>query len=310
MKIIEPRVEAIIERDPLKKIEIAGRTCYKSESKIGANSAEKFVADIIKRKHESVTEHANFILRLEPWVMHSFLNTVRDLENNGVLVMQRVTKTIVSGNARMWRDLFRACEKYERTLPGCIRQLTINNPVLFPEFMSSKIFDECWSNEPILFLTNDDLSNDDRLIHACETFRIICDRGVSHEIVRHRRASFSQESTRYCNYGKEGFGGEITVIRPSTFAKTDSAYRIWKRACENAETAYFDLLNEGCTPQEARSVLQNSLKTEIVMTATLEVWQHFCRLRCPATAHPDMRVVANMLLTMLKQTYPVFFEDI
>lgn len=112
------------------------------------------------------------------------------------------------------------------------------------------------------------------------------------------------------NYGKEGFGGEITVIRPSTFAKTDSTYHIWKRSCEHAEVAYFDLLNEGCTPQEARSVLPNSLKTEVVMTADLREWRHFCRMRCPVAAHPDMRVVANMLLTLLKQTYPVFFEDI
>lgn len=115
-------------------------------------------------------------------------------------------------------------------------------------------------------------------------------------------------STKY--HGKEGFGGEITVIRPSTFAKTDSTYHIWKRSCENAEVAYFDLLNEGCTPQEARSVLPNSLKTEVVMTADLREWRHFCRMRCPVAAHPDMRVVANMLLTLLKQTYPVFFEDI
>lgn len=124
------------------------------------------------------------------------------------------------------------------------------------------------------------------------------------------QAAFCQESTRYCNYGKEGFGGEITVIRPSTFAKIDSTYHIWKRSCENAEVAYFDLLNEGCTPQEARSVLPNSLKTEVVMTADLREWRHFCRMRCPVAAHPDMRVVANMLLTLLKQTYPVFFEDI
>jgi len=112
------------------------------------------------------------------------------------------------------------------------------------------------------------------------------------------------------NYGKEGFGSEITVIRPSTFDKEDSTYRIWQRACKQAEVAYFDLLDEGCTPQEARSVLPNSLKTEVVMTADIREWRHFLKLRCPAAAHPDMRVVANMLLTLLKQTYPVFFEDI
>lgn len=104
--------------------------------------------------------------------------------------------------------------------------------------------------------------------------------------------------------------GHEAVIRPSTFAKTNSTYHIWKRSCEHAEVAYFDLLNEGCTPQEARSVLPNSLKTEVVMTADLREWRHFCRMRCPVAAHPDMRIVANMLLTLLKQTYPVFFEDI
>ena len=145
--------------------------------------------------------------------------------------------------------------------------------------------------------------------HGSLTVRFICDRGVSHEIVRHRLAAFCQESTRYCNYGKEGFGCEVTVIRPCTFADTDSPYRIWKRSCENAEVAYFDLLNEGYTPQEARSVLPNSLKTEVVMTADLREIRHFLKLRCTAAAHPDMRVVANLLLKECKTRYPVFFED-
>lgn len=146
--------------------------------------------------------------------------------------------------------------------------------------------------------------------HASLTVRITCDRGVSHEIVRHRLAAYCQESTRYCNYSKEGFSGEITVIKPMSFDCSDSPYRIWKRSCENAETAYFDLLNEGCTPQEARSVLPNSLKTEVVMTADMREWRHFIRLRCAPAAHPDMRVVAGLLYDLLKSTYPVFFEDI
>lgn len=146
--------------------------------------------------------------------------------------------------------------------------------------------------------------------HGSLTVRFICDRGVSHEIVRHRLAAYCQESTRYCSYDKNQFGSEITVIRPSTFDANTPVYRIWKRSCETAEVAYFDLLNEGCTPQEARSVLPNSLKTEVVMTADLREWRHFLKLRCVAAAHPDMRIVANMLLTNLKQNYPVFFEDI
>ena len=146
--------------------------------------------------------------------------------------------------------------------------------------------------------------------HASLTVRFTCDRGVSHEIVRHRLAAYCQESTRYCNYSKDGFGGEITVIKPMSFDCSDSPYRIWKRSCENAEVAYFDLLNEGCTPQEARSVLPNSLKTEVVMTADMREWRHFIRLRCAPAAHPDMRVVARLLYDLLKSTYPVFFEDI
>lgn len=146
--------------------------------------------------------------------------------------------------------------------------------------------------------------------HGSLTVRFICDRGVSHEIVRHRLAAYCQESTRYCSYDKNQFGSEITVIRPSTFDTNTPVYRIWKHSCENAEVAYFDLLNEGCTPQEARSVLPTSLKTEVVMTADLREIRHFLKLRCAMAAHPDMRVVANMLLTLLKQTYPVFFEDI
>lgn len=146
--------------------------------------------------------------------------------------------------------------------------------------------------------------------HGSLTVRFICDRGVSHEIVRHRLAAYCQESTRYCSYDKNQFGSEITVIRPSTFDVNTPVYRIWKRSCEHAEVAYFDLLNEGCTPQEARSVLPSSLKTEVVMTADLREIRHFLKLRCAMAAHPDMRVVANMLLTILKQNYPVFFEDI
>lgn len=144
--------------------------------------------------------------------------------------------------------------------------------------------------------------------HGSLTVRFICDRGVSHEIVRHRLASYCQESTRYCNYGKGKFGEEITVIEPC-FLNEQTAH-IWKRACEATETAYFDLLAEGCSPQEARSVLPNSLKTEVVMTANIREWRHFLKLRCAAAAHPDMRRVALILLDKVYALIPVCFEDI
>lgn len=204
MKIIEPKVELI--NSPsysglLSLIELAGRTCYKSESKITEDSAEKFVRNILKRGHEAVIEHGSV------------------------------------------------------------------------------------------------------------TVRFTCDRGVSHEIVRHRLASYCQESTRYCNYSKDGFGGEITVIEPSWCSEGDPAYEVWKKACQRAELAYFDLMSIGCSPQESRSVLPNSLKTEVVMTANMREWRHFLRLRTAPAAHPDMREVAKMLLVEMQARYPAFFED-
>lgn len=148
------------------------------------------------------------------------------------------------------------------------------------------------------------------LEHVSITLKFICDRGVSHEIVRHRLASYCQESTRYCNYSKDSFGSEITVIKPFYLTEGTPGYEFWKDACEVAESAYFDLLEFGCTPQEARAVLPNSLKTEVVMTANLREWRHFFRLRCSQAAHPQIREVATPALRRLNELIPVIFEDI
>lgn len=145
--------------------------------------------------------------------------------------------------------------------------------------------------------------------HGTVTIRFICDRGVSHEIVRHRMASYCQESTRYCNYDKVEFGSEIAVIKPCYLAENTKAWMTWKTAMNNAEKAYFDLLEIGYMPQEARAVLPNSLKTEVVMTANMREWRHFFKLRTAPAAHPQMREVANMALALMKKNYPVFFED-
>lgn len=156
------------------------------------------------------------------------------------------------------------------------------------------------------------------LEHASFTVKFIVDRGVSHEIVRHRLAAYCQESTRYCNYSKDKFGNEITVIRPCFWEETPydenretfTFYDMWVQACAEAEKKYFELLAMGATPQEARSVLPNSLKTEVVMTANLREWRHFFKLRCSAAAHPQMRQVANMLLRICKDQIPIVFDDI
>lgn len=205
MKIVKPSFELITPVDGqviMERLEQCGRVCYKSEGKITAGSAEKFLANIVKRGHEAVLEHCSF------------------------------------------------------------------------------------------------------------TVKFIVDRGVSHEIVRHRVASYCQESTRYCNYSKDSFGSEITVVAPLFLEEGSAGWNIWRRACETAEVAYFDLLDYGCTPQEARAVLPTSLKTEVVMTANIREWRHFLRLRTSAAAHPQIREVAVPLLHELQSRLPVLFNDI
>ena len=154
------------------------------------------------------------------------------------------------------------------------------------------------------------------LEHYSFSVKFICDRGVSHELVRHRVASFAQESTRYCNYGHEG---EITVIFPFFFdtgmgtASNSLVYEEWKHSCEVAERKYISLLDKGATPQEARSVLPNSLKTEVVMTANLREWRHFFKLRAVGVTgkpHPQMQEVVVPLLQEVKRLIPVVYDDL
>lgn len=148
------------------------------------------------------------------------------------------------------------------------------------------------------------------LEHCSFTVKFICDRGVSHEIVRHRIAAYCQESTRYCNYSKDKYNNEITVIEPCFLEEGTDGYLYWETACEAAERAYFTLLDWGCSPQEARAVLPNSLKTEVVMTADIREWRHFLKLRCSKAAHPQMREVAIQLLAMCDERMPELFNDI
>lgn len=143
------------------------------------------------------------------------------------------------------------------------------------------------------------------LEHAVASFRIVCDRGVSHEIVRHRICSISQESTRYVNYSKGKFGGEITVIEPP--GMTGDQGVAWETAMTTCESEYFSMLNSGASPQIARSVLPNSLKTELVMTCNFREWKHFLRLRESPAAHPQMREVAAIIGSILREKFPSVF---
>lgn len=157
--------------------------------------------------------------------------------------------------------------------------------------------------------------------HGSVTLRFINDRGVSHEEVRHRIASFGQESTRYCNYSKDKFDGEVTYIDIERGMELDAKVkelpyevkleimREWMQACLDAERHYMKMLELGATPQIARSVLNNSTKTEICITMNFREWRHFIRLRNDTAAHPQMREVAQQALDMLFEKYPVFFEE-
>ena len=155
------------------------------------------------------------------------------------------------------------------------------------------------------------------LEHSCLSIRFICNRGVSHELVRHRLASFAQESTRYCNYSKDKFGNQISFIKPdglwSPCDDTDERYVVWKKAMEAAEEAYFKLIELGCKPQEARDVLPNALKTEVVITANYREWRHFFKLRAARAtgpAHPQMEQITVKLLKEIKERIPIVFDDI
>lgn len=148
------------------------------------------------------------------------------------------------------------------------------------------------------------------LEHEKITVKFICDRGISHEIVRHRIASYSQESTRYCNYSQDKFGNELTLIRPFFWKEDEKKYEIWCDVMKKIEDSYNELISLGAKPEEARSILPNSLKTEIVVTMNIRELRHFLKLRTSKNAHPQMREVANKLLKYVKETLPVFFEDI
>jgi thymidylate synthase (FAD) len=155
--------------------------------------------------------------------------------------------------------------------------------------------------------------------HAVASFRIVTDRGITHEIVRHRLASYAQESTRYCNYSGEKFGKECSFIEPPGLSddKTRvesgvwiSSRQAWTDACTYAEQAYFDMLANGCSPQIARSVLPNCLKTEIVMMANFREWRHFIKLRGSAAAHPQIRPIAAAVWAEVMKHAPSVFEDL
>lgn len=287
MKLIESSVQIIEEKDPYKMIELAGRTCYKSEDKITENSAKEFVDRMIKLGHGAMLEHGTIYLKI-------------DKTEDGHLPPARL----------YWSDGNH--KKYTRVRKhGNSIYVTTNLRVIVE---NNRLDDLQYQVKPT--------EHHEKRI----TVKFICDRGVSHEFVRHRVFSFAQESTRYCDYSKDKFGNDITYIIPSWLDLPEGKYSNWDndwcdvselkllypevdnlsdpancflQSIKNAEYYYFMLINRGWKPQQARQVLPNATKTELVMTGFESDWEHFFELRCSGAAHPDAKKLADELKSLM-----------
>lgn len=287
MKLIESSVQIIEEKDPYKMIELAGRTCYKSEDKITENSAKEFVDRMIKLGHGAMLEHGTIYLKI-------------DKTEDGHLPPARLYWS--DGNHKKYTKV----RKHGNSI-----YVTTNLRVIVE---NDRLDDLQYQVEPT--------EHHEKRITA----KFICDRGVSHEFVRHRVFSFAQESTRYCDYSKDKFRNDITYIIPSWLDLPEGKYSDWDndwcdvselkllypevdnlsdpancflQSIKNAEYYYFMLINRGWKPQQARQVLPNATKTELVMTGFESDWEHFFELRCSGAAHPDAKKLADELKSLM-----------
>lgn len=291
MKLIKPSFDVWDQEKGLegiyKQIERAGRVCYKSEDKIAEGTAKAFVDRMIASGHGAMLEHGTIYLAIPMTTGHSGMSELRYMDNEYSIVTE-------STGLSMKDELGNKCDCW------CV---TTNLRVLIE---NDWLEDTWYLCEPTEY-------------HAKRiTVKFICDRGVSHEYVRHRVFSFAQESTRYCNYSKDKFGNELTCIIPNWLDLKDGSYSIkdveepydrcliidrctneegaaFVRALCYAEKEYFHLIQLGWKPQQARAVLPNSLKTELVMTGTIEQWKGFFKLRDAGSAHPQARELAKPL---------------
>lgn len=259
MKLIKPSFEILPQSEGLdgiyKQIELAGRHCYKSEDKITDTSAKEFVERMIKFNHGGMLEHGTVYL-------------THPIEHSGSETYQGV------GNK--YRD-----NKYSKINYDSwgTRYITTNYRVLV---------ENDWLDDLQYLCSPTDLHE------RRTTVKFICDKSISHEFVRHRKFSFAQESTRYCNYSSNKFGNELTFIEP-LWLEDDDHKEIYLSSLKHAESTYLELLNLGWSPQQARTVLPNSLKTELVMTGFDSDWEGFFKLRDDSHAHPQAFELAHPL---------------
>jgi len=273
-KVMEPTRSVL---DLYKKIELCGRNAYKSEGNITSTSYIDFISKILKRKHYSVLEHGyltvSYPVGLEVW--NSYAAEFRD--DYLFFVQTNSDKVYITANVRAWMEKIQYSDSEFCDLA---KQLFNKEVPLIFNYPSR-------SN-----LINNLLSLDWNIV-AAATVRIIADRGFLAEITRHRHASFTVESTRYCNYSKDSFGKELTFIEP--FDLKDENRQTWEYAMASAEHHYFNLIDNGVSPQWARTVLPMSLKTDIVMSAFNHEWYTIFCLRCAESAHPQMREIMEPL---------------
>jgi len=291
MKIIKPSVEyfGAIPTEynaALKFIEIAGRTCYKSEDKITEDSAEEFVRKLIKAGHLAMIEHSNFVVRTRR--IDSLLTSLQGSIGKYLIAVATPDYTYIGGSLTAWYQRLLLENTYKGPF-NCFFHIWGNlfglDKIVFSHGFRDIPKTEWW--QPCLY---DEIPKE---LHRYSA-KFICDRGVSHELVRHRPCSFAQESTRYVNYG----GKDMEFIEPTDLENwQDDSYRQFMLACADAEDAYHYMVKpEGpLSPQQARAVLPNALKTEIVVTADAAEWAHIRKLRTAKAAHPDMQRVMNMM---------------
>lgn len=314
MRIVKAGFERITEKDPIKKIEQIARVCYKSEDKICEGSAVKMVGALVRSHHYAMLEHGSIIMEVGVEVYSFIINTIRKLqEEYGVESMLRYTdvfysgRYIVSGNLRMWLEFVEYISMLHLPMHGGIWK-ALEADKYKPVFDAYR-----WENliggDMVKVVDPEYLTDKEKLVHEDLSIKFIVDRGVSHEIVRHRKASFAQESTRYCNYGKSG---EVVFILPCFLGSDRDTMRgIWEHNCSESEIAYHTMIQLGAKPQEARDVLSTSVKTEVVMTANLYEWIHFFNLRAIGTTgapHPQMLEVAVPAMEQVVKEYP-FIKD-
>lgn len=332
MRLVKPSIKHVdVTSDPIKAIEAAGRTCWKSEDRIAEGTAEKFVRMVMDKKHDAVIEHGNFILGVDSGVYddilkvedRQFIHMTCDLQSNGCLI---------SGNPRAFREFCTVPYGVDRDIQrGIARSLVTVAPLLFKDMLDDHLsvpgaFDFAFD----IFKNVDSLSSTERLAHQVMSYRIVCNRGVTHEIVRHRLFSYAQESTRYCNYK----GGVTFIIPPwieiepgeytdmlkmdgrgatqeeITYRYANLDFVAWYHHMRSCEIFYKNQIGYGWTAQKARGGLPIDVKTEIVVTGNLQEWVHFFKLRCSPKAHPQMQEVANMILADARTRVPVIFDEI